>query len=434
MSWLLNILYSVGLLFFSPRMLWRYLVLKKNRRGWSQKLWGNVPERAGDCHCVWIHAVSVGEVNLLTGFVSRLRSSNPSLDIVISTSTETGFDLATQKFPDHMIFFCPLDFSWAVNNVLRRIRPDVLMLTELELWPNLISCAKQKRVSVMVANARLSESSFRGYRRFKFLFSKPLSHVDFFAVQNQAYADRFVGLGVDSARLLVSGNMKFDNAIADRHNAQTVALKSLLDWRGSKIFLAGSTQAEEDDLVVSVFKRISALHPTLKMIVAPRHMERCSRLAQRITLAGLTFEYRSSLVGKPVSSATQILIVDVIGELSFWWGVADVAYVGGSMGPREGQNMIEPAAFGLPVSFGPRTKNFRSVVAQLLENNAATVISDENELAQFLKRNIENHSWGASMGARASHLVACQQGANERTIQVLEQLLKNRKSRPAIAA
>lgn len=426
MSWLLNIIYSLCLLAISPWLLWRYLFQSKSRRGWSHKLLGRVPTRSHGVRCIWIHAVSVGEVNLLQPLITGLLDDDPATEIVISTSTETGFDLANNKYPQHSVFFCPMDFSWSVRETLRRIRPDLLILTELELWPNLILNTRAVGAKVMIANARLSESSYRGYRLVNFLIGPVLKSVNLIAAQNDKYANRFKMLGCENESVSTTGSIKFDNACFDRNTSGSTDLAKLLPAIRSFVFLAGSTQFEEDVLAVETYQHLVEEHPGLQLILVPRHPDRSARLARYLDDRKLHHVLRSNGQAQNTRGdglRNPILIVDVIGELGAWWGTADVAYVGGSMGSRGGQNMIEPAAFGIPVSFGPHTENFRHIVQQLLDANAAVVVSDQKELEAFVSRALNDRKWAQIMGEKARQLVSEQQGATRRTLDCIQGLM-----------
>ena len=430
MSGLLNIIYGVCLIAMTPWLLWRKLFQNKSRRGWSHKLLGRVPRRQGNAACIWIHAVSVGEVNLLKPLIEQLNRVDPNIEVVISTSTETGFDLAQNKYPAQTVFFCPMDFSWAIRQTLKRIRPDLLVLTELELWPNLIMNARSYGAQVMVANARLSESSFQGYRRFQFLLGPVLKSINLIATQNEEYAERFRQLGCTDKQIVTTGNIKFDNAKLDRNHSRTNQLASLLPAGRRFVTVGGSTQFEEDVLLIQTFQKLVAEIPEFQLILVPRHPDRAERISRFINQQGLSFALRSETNGplEKTDGINPILIIDVIGELGDWWGVADAAYVGGSMGTRGGQNMIEPSAFGIPVSFGPRTANFRNVVKQLLDREAAVVVCDQNEIESFVRRAYVDAAWSTSIGDRARQLVLSQQGATERTLDCLLAMVK-----PALA-
>src|SRR3954464_6165834 len=201
MKYLLNTAYLVVLLAALPWLLFQALFRGKYREGFAAKFWGAVPERKSSGACIWFHAVSVGEVNLLAVVLSAAKKNRPDVECVISTTTMTGFALAKKKYADHCVFYCPLDFTWAVRRAMRRIRPALLVLAELELWPNLIAAAKSHGTRVAIANGRLSERSFKGYRRLRPLLRSTLGRVDLVAVQDPEYAARFLALGIDPARV-----------------------------------------------------------------------------------------------------------------------------------------------------------------------------------------------------------------------------------------
>jgi 3-deoxy-D-manno-octulosonic-acid transferase len=461
----LNVIYATALIISSPWLAWRFLRYGKNRRGWSQKLWGRVPlgvankSRIGSDddrnleaaigeeegrESIWLHAVSVGEVNLLAPIIERLKRDLPDATLSLSTSTETGYDLACNKYIDITIFFFPYDFTWAVNEVLRRIRPSLIVLAELEIWPNLISIASRYRLSdqtnaadnqggggipIAVVNGRLSESSFRGYRRLIWPVKSSFQKLALVAVQDEIYAERFRQLGCDPQRVVVTGSVKFDGIRTHRANEQSQRFRQLFDVRqGETVFLAGSTQLEEDLLAAQTFLTLIDRYPNLRLILAPRHPERCDELEHQLKEFGLTVVRRSKMhlesTPNPFEAHRQaILMIDVIGELGGWWGVADIAYVGGSMGKRGGQNMIEPAAYGIPVSFGPNTKNFQMIVSQLLAAHGAQVVSNQQELTQFVERCLSDRPWAHQLGQNAQIEVLKHQGASDRTIGLLKTLL-----------
>ena len=421
MPYLMNLVYLALLVIASPWLLYAALRHGKYRQGWGAKLLGRVPRRAGNRPCIWLHAVSVGEVNLLEPLLREIEQACPDWDCVISTTTRTGYALARRKYAPRMVFYCPLDFSWAVRRALRRIRPDVLLLAELELWPNLLELAKRQGTRIGLINGRLSERSMRGYQRLGPLAARWLKCIDVLAVQNEAYAERFVRLGAEPDRVQVTGSLKFDGAQTRRDNPETLRLSA--QWRiqaDDVVFLAGSTQEPEEQLAVEAFESLRELWPTLRLILVPRHPERFDEVADMLNRRGLAWVRRSRLNSAPAAlRGSPILLVDTVGELGAWWGTAQLAYVGGSMGSRGGQNMIEPAAYGAAVSFGPRTQNFRDVVDLLLQRQAAVVVHDGDELTAFLQRCLEQPQQALAMGRRARQLVLKQSGATARTVRYL---------------
>ncbi len=426
---LLDLAYLLLLAVFSPWLLYAAIRQGKYREGLGAKLLGLAPRRDGGKPCIWLHAVSVGEVNLLKPLLDRLEQQLPGWESVISTTTKTGYELACKKYAPRLVFYCPLDFSWAVRAAMDRIRPDLLVLAELELWPHLLQEAKRRGAAVAVVNGRLSERSFRGYRRIRPLVRSMLSRLDLVAAQNDEYADRFLALGAEPSQVVVTGSIKFDGAQTNRDNPATRRLAELagIEPRDT-VFLAGSTQDPEEALAVESFRALKEKHPRLRLILVPRHPSRCDEVARGLDQSGLRWQRRSRLDSDGPDPSSRILLVDTVGELGGWWGTSHIAYVGGSMGPRGGQNMIEPAAYGAAVSFGPNTRNFRDIVAMLLRGEASVVVRDGGEMSAFVERCLEDPAWARSLGCRAQQLVARQRGATDRTVSLLVQLLSQSKT------
>ena len=433
MPYLLNLVYLLLLAVCSPWLLYQSVRTGKYRQGFAAKFFGQTPLRSGSSsQCVWLHAVSVGEVNVLRTLVAQLETLHPDWQLVITTTTRTGYDLAKKRFAEHTVSYCPLDFSWAVRRAMRKLNPDILILAELELWPNLIRAAKKHGAQVMVINGRLSDRSSRGYQRIRPIVSRVLRQIDLIAAQNETYALRFKALGADPQKICVTGSLKFDGAETDRHNRQTVRLRKLAQLPdGVPVLLAGSTQDPEEMVAVRAWQNAQAVSPELRLILVPRHPERFDAVARELKAAHIPFRRRSSLERKPLDDTHRVLLVDTVGELGAWWGTADVAFVGGSLNTkRGGQNMLEPAAYGAAVSFGPRTHNFRDVVAALLEAEAAVVVQDGEELTSFVRRALTDADFARQLGASAQNLVKSQLGATARTVTLLETLLA--KSSPSI--
>jgi len=395
----------------------------KYRQGFAAKFCGRVPVRQGDCPCVWLHAVSVGEVNLLATLIAELRIRHPDWDFVVSTTTMTGYALARAKYSALAVFYCPLDFTWAVRGAMRRIRPNILVLAELELWPNLIAAARSAGAQVAIVNGRLGDRSFRGYHRIRRWVAPLLKQIDLIAAQSEQVAERFVALGADAAAVHVTGSLKFDGARTDRNNPDTLRLGKLAGIApGDVVFLAGSTQEPEEELALAAYRQLRGQFPHLRLLIVPRHPDRFERVAEVIGASGLAWQRRSELDSRLPDPSARVLLVDRVGELGAWWGTARVAFVGGSLGTRGGQNMIEPAAYGAAVSFGPRTHNFRDVVAALLERQAAVVVQDGSQLTEFVGRCLREPHFADELGERARQVVAANLGATQRTADLLEPL------------
>lgn len=427
-AWMLNLLYLALLVVASPLVVWNAIRHGKHREGFAAKLLGRVPRRERAGPCVWLHAVSVGEVNLLETMISALGRERPGWEIVVSTSTKTGYDLARKKYADRAVFYCPLDFTWAVAEAMRRVRPTLLVLAELELWPNLIAAAKRSGARVAIINGRLSDKSFRGYRRLHPLVGQVLRKIDLIAAQSEETAERFRQLGAHAETVHATGSLKFDGAPTSRDNPRTHELREVAQLDDEAVvFLAGSTQEPEEEYALAIFERLQATRPNLRLIIVPRHKERFEDVAGLIERSGMPWTRRSRLPHG--GAAWSVLLVDTIGELGAWWGTAHIGFVGGSFGSRGGQNMLEPAAYGVATCFGPNTWNFRDIVSQLLAADGAVVVRDAAEFEAFVRRALDDVAWAAGLGGRAQGLVLTQQGATRRTIELLASLVPNTESK-----
>ena len=424
MPWLRNLVYLLLIVLLLPKLIYSAVRHGKYRQGFAEKFLGFVPRIHIDANkrCIWFHAVSVGEVNLLQTLIQEIEQRDPQCQCVISTTTRTGYELARKKYAPRTVFYCPLDFSWAIKTALRRIQPKLLVLVELELWPNLIHFAAQQ-TKVVVVNGRLSANSTRGYRRLGFMIKPTVRQLDHIAVQNDEYYQRFLSIGAATTQLTVTGSIKFDGAQSDRQNERTVELKKLAGISDTDfVIVAGSTQVEEEKISLSVLLKLLPEFPQVKLVIVPRHPERFNEVARTIEHTDLLAGRRSTIT-KPVDPSTKVILVDAVGELGAWWGLADIGFVGGSMGKRGGQNMIEPAAYGVTVCFGPNTSNFRDIVEMLLANSAAQVVHNESEFEQFVLAAIHDGTKANEMGQRAKQFVVEQQGATTRSVDILFSLL-----------
>jgi 3-deoxy-D-manno-octulosonic-acid transferase len=424
MPYLFNLAYLLLIAAAFPYLLYCRLRQGKYRDGWRQKLWGDVPRRRNrKVPCLWLHAVSVGEVNLLGPLIARWEQAHPDWEIVISTTTQTGFALAQKRYAPRTVFYAPLDFTWSTSTAMKIIRPTLLVMAELELWPNWIAAAHREGARVAVINGRLSEKSFRGYQRIRRWIGSTIASLDLVAVQNEEYASRFISLGANEKRVHVTGSIKFDGAQTDRNNPTTKKLAAVAGIKETDVvFLAGSTQAPEESLAIETFRQLSPDHPNLRLLITPRHPERFDEVAKLLNRSGVRWERRSSLESKLHDPGARILLIDVVGELGAWWGRSNIAFVGGSLGRRGGQNMIEPAAYGSAVCFGPNTWNFKDVVQLLLAEGAAHVVHDGRELQAFVARCLQEPEFARALGQKAKDLVLAQQGAADRTLVLLQGL------------
>lgn len=437
MPYLLNAFYFVAIVLLSPWLIYRGCTTGKYRRGVLAKLLGRSMLRRGDAPCVWFHGVSVGEIHLLRPIVSRFRQRHPDWQCVISTTTDTGYDEACKRFPDLAVFFWPLDFTWAVRRALSGVRPTIVVLAECELWPNFLAAARARGVPVVVINGRMSPRSFRGWSR---LMRPPLhraahavlSSVSFWGVQTEEYADSFRRLGVPPRRVHVTGSVKYDGVESDRGNQRTQELRHLFAVESSDlVWVAGSTLDPEERIVLELYRQLKPEFPRLRLILVPRQKDRFDEVAGLLDNARVPFVRRSTL-REPVADRSAVVLVDSMGELSAVWGLADVAFVGGSLdGRRGGQNMIEPAAYGAAVLFGPHVWNFRETVRLLIAAGAALQVHDANALVTVVRRLLADDHERERLGQAARQVVSSQLGATERTLDLIDGLLHVATSRAA---
>ena len=439
MSWFMNLVYTLLLLAVSPVILYRVLVLGKYREGWHEKFLGRLPRRDSERFCVWFHAVSVGEVLQLQTVVKELQKAQPEWEIWITTTTHTGHAVAREKFPELTACYFPLDFSWAVKNAIRRVRPSMIVLVELELWPNFIRAANEANVPLALINGRISEKSFQGYRRIRFLMRNLLSKFDRLAVQSETYGDRLAALGAPRERISVTGSVKFDGIRPDRNNPSTLELRRSFGIEaGERVFIAGSTQDPEEAYALDAYHSLKPDFPELRLILVPRHKERFEEVARLVVERGFSLIRRSEIKQqspKPKSEIRKgktenaVLLLDTLGELSACWGLAEIAFVGGSLTNRGGQNMIEPSGYGAGVLFGPNTRNFRDVVELLLSHDAARVVAKAEDLTAAVRHWLQNPEEAEAFGKRAQKLVLSQQGATRKTAELLQAIAQGKSSK-----
>ncbi len=437
MPCLLNLIYATLLAICSPVLLYRSLKTGKYREGWREKLLGQAPHRIGDRPCVWFHAVSVGEVLLLQSVIKELQRRRPNWDAVISTTTRTGLAVARRTYPDLVTFYAPLDFSWSVRQAVARVRPTVLALVELELWPNLVWSAKKAGARVVIVNGRLSSRSHKGYRKLRRPLGPTLRRIDAVAAQTGEYASRFVDLGIPASRVRVTGSVKFDGLETDRGNSKTVSIRKALGLAPvDLIFVAGSTMEGEEAAALAAYRAAKRIHSNLRLVLVPRHAERFEQVADWLADQGERVVRRSEgrVVSVPFDRTipAPVVLVDTLGELAAVWGLADVAFVGGSLLPgRGGQNMIEPAAFGASVLFGMHTANFREVVEQLKDCGGARIVLDAADLADALLEDLNDPESAARRGLAARTYVLAQDGASGRTFAEIDRLVDSPRKKSA---
>jgi 3-deoxy-D-manno-octulosonic-acid transferase len=428
-----NALYLLALTLLSPWLLWRRVRTGRYRSGLAAKLLGRVTVVNPSAKPVaWFHGVSVGEIHLLATVVAGFRKRHPDWLVVVSSTTDTGLAEAKARFADLPVIPWPFDFTWAVRRAMAAVNPRLLVLAEGELWPNAVRAAKEYGAAVAVINARMSPRSFGRSRRVAGLLRHFVyRHVDRFAVQSDDYADRFRLLGVDAHKLVVTGSVKYDGALGERETPKSQFLRTFLRSRDAMsserceglVWVAGSTHAPEERIVLDAFATLRSRLPSLQLILVPRHPDRFEEVTTVLTATGLPFVRRTQLT-EPPATPPAVLLLDSVGELGAAWALADVGYVGGTLdGKRGGQSMIEPAGFGVPTVFGPHDWNFRDAAKRLVEAGGAIRVREAGEVESAVAGLLADSARRTKMGDAARALVRAQQGATGRTLDVLDELI-----------
>src|SRR5579862_1940188 len=423
-------LLAAALLVSLPYWLLEWVRHGKYSAGLGERL-GRVPRRLApqpNRPAIWIHAVSLGEVLAVSGLVEELRKRFPKHRVVISTTTDTGQKLARTRFGAESVFYFPLDFAFAVRPYLAALRPELMVIAETEFWPNLLRLAHRSGARIAIVNARISDRSWPGYRRFRHFLVKILPQIDLFLAQTAEDANRLQDIGAPSERIEVTGNLKFD-MLAPLALPIVASLRACFQSNNSgPVIVSGSTVDGEERLLLRAFANVLASHPGAVMILAPRRPERFNEVAELLQVLGMKFWRRSLWSGDPIVGG--VLLLDTIGELAALYALADVAFVGGSLVPRGGHNIIEPALHGVPVVVGTHTENFRDMVALFQSRDAVRIVGPA-ELPLVLMELIASPAERESLGRRAAETLQSQMGATVRTVQALAKLLDGERGHPA---
>src|SRR5574337_233203 len=422
-----SFLLTLVLLAWSPSILLKVLRRSSYREGWSERI-GWYPQamlsRLRAVQPVWIHAVSVGEVGAASILAKSWTTRWPALPLVVSTVTGTGREVAKRSLPQAAaVVYFPIDLPMAVHQALRTVGPRLILLTETEIWPNFLRACADSKVPVAIINGRLSERSFSRYRLARPFIRRVLQCVDLFCMQTDADAKRVLALGANPERVHVVGNLKFDAVL----HADTSSLAE--QWRRElqidaqrQVLVAGSTHAGEEEVLLQAFHRLRGEFPNLLLILAPRHPERIAQVETTVADYGFTAVRRSALP-QGRNGVKEVVVVDTVGELSALYAAGSIAFVGGSLVPRGGQNLLEPALHGCPVLFGPHMENFVEASTYFVRRGAAIQVSDAADVVRQLARLLRDPSARDTMGQAAKEALAAHRGACERTVTLLERFV-----------
>ncbi|PIQ85640.1 MAG: hypothetical protein COV74_08050 [Candidatus Omnitrophica bacterium CG11_big_fil_rev_8_21_14_0_20_45_26] len=407
-------------LFYLPHLILRLKQAPDHRRLLRER-WGHVELKIKAARIIWIHAVSVGEVMAAKEFIRLLQMMHPETGIVISTTTPTGQKVAQPLAgPMVQVVYFPFDFSSSVKRALQSIRPACLIMMETEIWPNIIRWAEKMNIPIGIMNGRISDRAFRRYQWVKHWMGQLLPKLAFCLVSNKKDQERFLSLGLPASKVQLTGNMKFDIE-GVRNPIQVERLKARWQFEGKQVWVAGSTHEGEEALVLKVFSRLKPAVPNLVLVLAPRHPERTAQVKQ---LTAQT-KYHFALADEKVDASPDIVILNVMGELSNYFGLADLVFMGGSLIEHGGQNPIEPARERKGILHGPHVSNFQSVYEQLDRAGGAVMIHDEETMYSQAEAMLHNREAVQTMGLYAFGVVEALKGASLRNLRLLEPWLNS---------
>jgi 3-deoxy-D-manno-octulosonic-acid transferase len=428
-----NILFAIFFVLSAP-----YYFLRLRRRGNWREGFGQrfakynvkLKQAITNRHTLWLHAVSVGEVNLLTQLISALEPRLPNIKIIVSTTTTTGMGELQRRLPSHISkIYYPVDFRGCVAHALRSIRPEAVVLVEAEIWPNFLWRARDMGIPLFLVNARLSDRSYRGYKRFGFLFRPIFASFSGVGAQNETDAARLLELGCRPEAVHIVGSLKFDAAKLNEQRRLDVPgmLAQLGVNNGARVLIGGSTHNGEETLLAEQFLRLRKRFPDLFLILVPRHFERSREVGRELEARGVRFVYRNELSANARYAPGEIdcLLVNTTGELRHFYEHATVIFVGKSLGAQGGQNPIEPGALGKAMVFGPHMQNFSEVSRSFLQQGGAVQVRSAAELEQALGELLADESRREQLGRNALKVVHENLGAIERTVDMIIKELEN---------
>ncbi|MEK6684023.1 MAG: tetraacyldisaccharide 4'-kinase [Nitrospirota bacterium] len=412
-----------------------WMILRPEYRIGLSERFGRMPgdwrRREGAATRLWIHAASVGECLAVMPLVERWLRDRPDWDLVFSVMTQTGRRLAEQQLGNRArIFFFPVDLPGIAARLLSRLAPDLILLVETELWPNFLHSASRRGIPVLLINGRISPRSYRRYRAVRGIFREALQTIELFCMQTAQDAQRIIELGAPPERVRVLGNLKFDLAAVPLSEPERQQLLKQLGWHpNDRVLVAGSTHEKEEELLLAVYDRVKQQIPDLRLILAPRHLDRLPGLVQWLTRLGKTcLRYSELGAGRPQPAETgvEILLVDTLGKLGPLYSLGTVVFVGGSLVPVGGHNLLEPAALGRPVLFGPFVQHIIETADLLSASGGGCMVHNVDELTRETQTLLMDPDRRRTMGDQAKKTVTCHQGASERVNGIVERELKRR--------
>jgi 3-deoxy-D-manno-octulosonic-acid transferase len=419
-NFLASAIIVAALPFFVVRML-----LTGQLRGRFREMWGFLPaavlRKVSGKKCIWAHAASVGEIVATSSIIKETAKLMPEHIFLVSVVTPTGYEMAKRIIPEAAgVIYFPLDLPWLVEKVIRMIRPSVFMMVETELWPNFLKAAKKYDVKTIMVNGRISDNSSKRYHYLMGVLSDMLNNVNIFCMQSEQDAQYIIGLGADPARVIVTGNTKYDQTYSGVSEAQRSEIRNILGLQNANpVIVAGSTHKGEEEMLLAAFHTIESRYPQGALVIAPRHVERAGEIAELYRKAGLTVRKRTE---QAPAQAAQVVILDTIGELGSIYSIADLVFVGGSLAANGGHNILEPAAHGKPILVGPHMFNFKEIYTLLSNRGVCSTVNTPAELGMQMVKLLDNPELRAHMRREALRIIEENKGASAKSAQYVKKL------------
>ena len=438
MRFMLDLLYLLAVTAYGPVVIYRAVRHKRYRAGWDQRL-GKVTRRDPAKKCIWLHAVSMGEINAAKTIVKELENRFSDFEIVISTTTDTGFARATNLFSEkHQVFYFPFDFSWIMRRAFSNISPAICLLMELEVWPNFVHIAQQLNVPVIVVNGRMSNKSFSRYKKIKPIANKIFRKISLILAQTEQYARRFKEIGCPDEQVIVTGSLKYDTAQITNKVEGADVLAAQLNINDERLWVAGATGNDEEKILLDVYQNLKQQNQfsDLRLAIVPRKPERFDEVAQLIESRGLslvryshikkltTKKTKKSIINNQ-SSIDTVILGDTMGDLRKFYSLATIIFVGRSLVPMGGSDMAEAAALGKCTIFGPHAFNFKQTVDALLADTGAIMVKDKQELLQIMQKCLSDSSFAQSIAKNGQEVIRKNKGATTKTIDQIASFLND---------
>lgn len=435
MRFVIDCIYLLVAVAITPIVVYRMVRYRRYRAGWSNRFGKVVRKDPALKKCIWLHAVSVGEVNATKTIVEELESRFSDFEIIISTTTDTGFARATAVFgTDYKVFYFPLDLSCIMRRAFHGIQPAICLLMELEVWPNFVLIADRLNIPVIVVNGRISDESFSKYKKIKPVAKKMFRKLSLILAQTDEYAQRFIEVGCPSEKVIVTGSLKYDTAqIVDKVEGAD-ELAAQLNIGGERLWVAGGTGNDEEQILLDVYRNLKQQEQfsDLRLVIVPRKPERFNEVAQLIEDSGLPLirysriksaNCESAVERRATSDGPRVILGDTMGDLRRFYSLATIIFVGRSLVPMGGSDMVEAAALGKPVLFGPYTSNFKQTVDALLEGNGAIMVKDKQDLFETMQKCLNELVFAEKIAKNGREIIKKNQGATQKTIDQIAKFL-----------